>query len=624
MLGRRSFYFLALATLLPLLGQAIASPQKRPEIRPTIPTADRTAGNRVFLERADVLKKNPEDSFMVLVGDVVFTKGPMIMRCDSAHYFVESESMDAFGNVSMEQGDTLFVYADELNFDGLSEIATLYANPGRKVELINRDVKLETDIFVYDLGIDLGYYEVGGRLTDPSNTLTSLKGEYVPSTKEANFYVDVHLNSRNSTDTLDIYSDTLYYNTDTHIAELLSPSEVINARGNIYTSNGVYDTDSNRATLYDRSVVVTSQKQTLVADTIFYDRNAGYGEAWGNMVLTDSAHSAQVRGNYGYYDELADSSFTTGRAMLMEYSGEDTLYLHSRYIETFLRFDSVQVAADTVAGTEAYVRIDTSHVGVAYPRVRFYRNDMQGVCDSMRFTEVDTMMRMFINPVVWNESQQVFGNVIEIHLNDSTIDWAKLPDQGFVAQHIEEDLYNQMGGKEMLATFENGEMRRLDINGNVEIIMFPEENDSTINKIVNAQSSFLTAWFRGRTTEDIKLWPQTSGTVTPLFLARKSLFFLPKFKWYEQMRPTSPDDIFDVPQMMEDLMIESGRPDVYREFKPRNAKADLAEPKPREPAHDTGSPNAPPAAETAAEPTEQAVETAPEAPVEQADSNIVE
>ena len=555
-----SFFIVMLMLALPaLVAWAVSQRPAAPDIRPMIPSADRSAGNRVFLERADMLTKHPEDSFMVLVGDVVFTQGPMIMRCDSAHYYAESESMDAFGNVSMEQGDTLFVYADELQFDGNTEIATLYADFGRKVRLINRDVTLETDIFIYDLGIDLGYYEVGGSLTDPSNTLTSRYGEYAPSTKEANFYTDVHLNSRNSSDTLDIYSDTLYYSTATHIAELHAPSEVVNARGTIYTRLGIYDTDNNRTTLFDRSTIVTSQGQTLTADTIYYDRTDGFGEAFGNMVLTDSAHKVEIRGNYGYYNELADSSFTTGRAQLLQYSDSDTLFLHGRYIQSFRDFDSTLVKADTVKGIAEHLKIDTTHIAVVYPRVRFYRRDMQGLCDSMRFTQRDSTLRMYINPVVWSDDQQIFGNVIELLLNDSTIERATLPDQGFAAQAIEGDHYNQLSGKEMVAHFVAGEMRRLDINGNVEIIMYPEESDSTINKIVNAQSSFLTATFRGRTTEYIKLWPETTGAATPLFLAKKSIYFLPKFKWFEGMRPLSPTDIFIIPPAMEELMLEAGR-----------------------------------------------------------------
>ena len=542
--SRKSVLIAFVVLALPALMALVPHSRPVPPIRPQIPDADRSSGNRVFLEQADFLRKNPGDTFLTVVNNVIFTKGPMIMKCDSAHFFESSESLQAFGNVSMEQGDTLFVYADELDYDGFTEIATLYADPGKKVRLINRDVELKTDVFIYDLAIDLGYYEVGGTLTDPSNTLTSIYGEYVPSTKEANFYTRVHLNSRNQSDTLDIYTDTLYYNTDTHIAQLFSPSEVVNKRGTIYTRLGVYDTDSNRTTLYDRSTIVTAQKQTLTADTIYYDRTAGYGEAFGGMVLTDSVHDAQVLGNYGYYDELADTAFVTGRALIKHYNSEDTLYLHGRYIRTAALYDTTTVAADTIAGTPETFRVDTTHVAVIHPAVRFYLSDMQGVCDSLRYTERDSTLRMFIDPVVWSDDQQIFGNVIEMQLNDSTIKRAILPDQAFAAQRIEGPHFQQLSGKEMVADFIDGQIHRLDVNGNVEIIMYPEENDSTINKIVNAESSFMTVIFKGQATDSIRMWPETTGTVTPLFLARKSLYYLPKFKWFEDLRPLNKDDIF--------------------------------------------------------------------------------
>ncbi len=542
--SRKSVLIAFVVLALPALMALVPHSRPVPPIRPQIPDADRSSGNRVFLEQADFLRKNPGDTFLTVVNNVIFTKGPMIMKCDSAHFFESSESLQAFGNVSMEQGDTLFVYADELDYDGFTEIATLYADPGKKVRLINRDVELKTDVFIYDLAIDLGYYEVGGTLTDPSNTLTSIYGEYVPSTKEANFYTRVHLNSRNQSDTLDIYTDTLYYNTDTHIAQLFSPSEVVNKRGTIYTRLGVYDTDSNRTTLYDRSTIVTAQKQTLTADTIYYDRTAGYGEAFGGMVLTDSVHDAQVLGNYGYYDELADTAFVTGRALIKHYNSEDTLYLHGRYIRTAALYDTTTVGADTIAGTPETFRVDTTHVAVIHPAVRFYRSDMQGVCDSLRYTERDSTLRMFIDPVVWSDDQQIFGNVIEMQLNDSTIKRAILPDQAFAAQRIEGPHFQQLSGKEMVADFIDGQIHRLDVNGNVEIIMYPEENDSTINKIVNAESSFMTVIFKGQATDSIRMWPETTGTVTPLFLARKSLYYLPKFKWFEDLRPLNKDDIF--------------------------------------------------------------------------------
>ena len=122
----------------------------------------------------------------------------------------------------------------------------------------------------------------------------------------------------------------------------------------------------------------------------------------------------------------------------------------------------------------------------------------------------------------------------------------------------------------MTAYFKNGEMRQLDIDGNVEIIMYPEENDSTINKIVNAESSFLQALFKGRTTEKIKMWPESKGTVTPLFISKKSQYLLPKFKWFDGVRPDSPESIFTVPQEMEDMMSENGRKPPYIKIKPKS------------------------------------------------------
>lgn len=531
-----------------------------PDFSPQVPTADRAAGNRVFLEHANILKKNDTDSFMILIDSVRFSKGPMLMFCDSCHYNPDTESMEAFGNVRMEQGDTLFVYGDELVYDGAAEVATLYADPGKQVRLINKDVELKTEIFIYDLKLDLGYYNVGGILTDSVNCLTSLEGEYMPSTKEANFYTDVHLNTRSGNDISDIYTDTLYYNTALHVAELNAFSTIVNDRGTIYTRNGVYQSDSGTCTLSDRPLIVTNRNQTLVADSIFYNNTVGYAEAFNNMILTDSANCSQIYGQYGFYNELTDSIYVTGHALIKEYSQGDTLFLHGRQVESFIELDSTLIPADTIADIPERLIIDTCHIVQIYPRVRFFRSDLQGVCDSMRFTQRDSMIRMYVNPVVWNEGQQVFGNVIEIHLNDSTFDRARLPQFGFAAQQIEGEFFNQIAGKEMIATFVDRELRHIDINGNVEIIMYPQESDSTVNKMVRAESSFLSADFKGRETERIKMWPQTTGTATPLFMAKRSQYYLNRFKWFESIRPTSPDDIFIISDEMDEIMSSAERP----------------------------------------------------------------
>lgn len=520
---------------------ALPAPADTQQLRPVIPGADRYQQGKVFLEHADTWSYleqpgvAPDSQYQVLTGNVVFRKNDMFMYCDSAHFYEAANSFDAFSNVRMEQGDTLFVYADELEYSGSDEMAVLYAYPGKKVRLINRDVKLSTDVFNYDLASNIGFYNVGGVLDDAVNRLRSLEGEYHPDTKYAYFYYNVDLEAPNGNDTLRMYTDSLVYNTGTHLCELIARTRIVSADGEILSSSGTYNTLTGLADLYRRSLVITNQGNTLTGDTLFYDRNRGIGEAFGNMVLTDSARKSSLHGEYGWYNELSDSAFVTGMALAKEYSGADTLYLHG---------DTIYAYADT----------DSSRVMNVYRNVRFFRSDMQGICDSLSSTERDSMMRMYHHPVVWSGSRQVFGNIIEVHVNDSTVDWARLPEFGFTAEHIAEDCYQQMSASEMTTWFNDSTISRLYAEGNVMLIMFPMESDSTYNKYAYVESSEMDAYFRDNDIESVHFRPATTGKVTPLYLAKRNSYFLQRFAWYEDMRPVSPEDVFVVPQSQLDLM----------------------------------------------------------------------
>ena len=535
--------FLALAlTALTARSKSSQKPQTPQNITPLIPDANRYEQGKVFLEHADIwrFQKQPgvpdEDQYQVLVGNVVFRKNDMYMYCDSAHFYEQTNSFDAFSNVRMEQGDTLFVYADELNYDGGDELAVLYADPGKKVRLINRDVKLETDVFNYSLAEERGFYEVGGVLSDTQNTLTSLQGEYFPGTKDANFYLDVDVKSLNQNDTLRMFTDSLNYNTGTHTAELIAYTRIINRDGEIISTSGTYNTETGLADLYRRSLVITNRGNTLTGDTLFYNRDLNFGEAFGNMVLTDSARSTSMHGDYGFYDDNADSAFVTGHALAKEYSRGDTLYMHG----------------DTIF---AYIdKEDSTRVMNVYHKVRFYRSDLQGLCDSVSTTERDSMMYMYRHPVVWNEDKQIFGNVIHVHFNDSTVDWAKLPEFGFMAEHIDEDCFQQMSALQMTAWFNDSTIRHMFAEGNVMLIMFPVEKDSTYNKFAYVESSTMDAWFLNNDIERVLFTPETTAKVTPLYLAKKGSYFLQKFAWYDDIRPKSPEDVFIIPDAMIELI----------------------------------------------------------------------
>ena len=499
------------------------------KVVPQVPSANRQQKNKVFLEHADYLVADEKISteYQILRGNVIFRKEGVFMYCDSAYFYDSSNSLDAFGNVKMIQGDTLFVYSDVMYYSGTDEIAQLRYN----VKLENKDMTLYTDSLDYDMVANLGYYFEGGRIVDSENELVSIYGQYDPDTKDSEFLFDVELRNEKYV----MRTDTLHYNTATHIANIVGPTTIVSDSNIIYSQRGWYNTETDKATLYDRSLLVGNNGIKLTGDTLYYDRVAGYGEAFSNMILTDSVHNSILDGDYGFHNERENRSFATIRARAREISEGDTLYLHGDTIRTYMLEDS-------------------SRVMIAEPNVRFFRFNMQGICDSMTYVQRDSMLYMDRHSIIWSGNRQITGNSIDIHMNDSTVDYALLPDYGFMAEFIGEVYFNQLSGKEMKAYFINQELRQLDVSGNVQLIMFPMEEDSTYNKLVDAESSYMILLLKPKQEIDkITMWPEVTGNVTPLYLAKKSQYYLAGFAWYDVLRPKSPDDIFVVPKEMEEL-----------------------------------------------------------------------
>ena len=508
-------------------------------ITPQIPKANRNQTNKVFLENADILKANEYISrdYQVLKGNVRFRRGDMYMFCDSAYFYAETSSLDAFGNVRMTQGDTLWVYSDVLHYYGDQGVAELRSN----VRLENRSTTLLTDALDYEINSNVGYYFDGGTIVDNRNNteLKSQYGRYELDTKQAEFSRDVHLIN----DRYEMFTDMLDYNTQTHIAHITSETLIVSDSNTINTTNGWYNTSADDATLYERAVITAKDGKTLLGDTVYYNRKRNYGEARGNVVITDPTNKVILDGDYGYHDDNAHYSYVTRRARAREFSQKDTIYLHADTLCTLIN----HVVNDSVNDSVRVLR--------AFNQVRFYRNDVQGICDSLQLSEADTIINMYNHAVVWNLERQIFGDEINVHLNDSAADWATLPTGGLMAEHLGEIYYDQLSGKKMKAWFEEKELRRLDVDGNVQVIMFPQEKDSTYNKMVNAESSYMRLNLKPKQEVDrITMWPEVSGKVTPLYLAKKADLYLPQFQWYDALRPKSPDDIYDVSEELKQLM----------------------------------------------------------------------
>ncbi len=417
-----------------------------------------------------------------------------------------------------------------LHYYGDDQLAQLRDN----VRLENRSTTLVTDNLDYEIDTNVGYYFDHGTIVDNRNNteLTSVFGRYELDTKNAQFTTDVHLIS----DKYEMTTNQLDYNLNTHIATIVDETTIVSDSNTIVTTNGWYNTQADDGTLYARSRVIAKDGKTLVGDTVYYNRQRNYGEARGDVVITDPNNKVILDGDYGYHDDNAHYSYVTRRARAREFSQQDTLYLHADTLCTLINDDSVRILR-------------------AFNAVRFYRKDVQGIGDSLQMSEADSIVNLYHHAVVWSGERQISGEEINVHLNDSAADWATLPQYGLMVEHVGEDYYDQLSGKTMKAYFENKEMRRLDVDGNVLVIMYPMESDSTYNKLVSAESSYLRVLLKEKQEVDkITMWPEVTGKVIPLYLAKRSQLYLPQFNWYDTYRPKDPDDIYDVDGATRQLM----------------------------------------------------------------------
>ena len=475
---------------------------------------------QVHIEHADYMEGSERfgKGVQALFGAVRFRHLQTVMYCDSAFFYRDSNMVQAYGSIHIIQSDSIHLYGKRLNYLGNENKAMVRED----VRLVNKDVVLTTQFLDYDRKNDVAYYFDGGEITNGDNRLTSLWGYYYPRTEEAHFRDSVVVVNPDYT----MYSDTLQYFTIPKIVKIVGPTSIISQRNTIYTEAGFYDTQNNVAQL-ERNSSVKGGAQELYGDTIFYNRKSGFGEVFSRMALHDTTNNVIVTGNYGYYNELKRTGLATKKAVMMQVYGADTLFLHA---------DTLRV--DPIDSTEfQMIR--------AFHNVKFFRHDFQGRCDSMVYNLQDSINTFYKDPVLWAMGNQLSANVIRLFTRNKALYKAELEDNAFVI--APEDsmgvLYNQIKGRDMVGHIRNNKLYRIDVDGNGEAIYYPKDRGIIIgmNKV---ESSSLSILLEDQQVVGIILRNAPAGNLNPLFLVKDANRVLSGFRWLDDFRPKSKEDIF--------------------------------------------------------------------------------
>ena len=506
--------------------------------------------DRVYLIHSDELRYDRwrNNNAQVLTGNVHFEHDGANLYCDSANFFEASNSFEAWGNVRMVQGDTLSLTSDYGFYDGNNKFieAKVLENDfqytssnldsqtsnlkpqtsnQKKVVLRNRTTTLYTDQLYFDRIENKGFYDTGGRLVDNTTTLTSHLGEYHTDSKDAFFSEDVKMVDKK----FELTTDSLYYNTATHLAHIVGPSDINSGRSHIYSEQGYYNTQTEEAELLERSTL-NNGGRTITGDSLWHDGHTGISEAFVNVIFHDSVNSNMLFCDYGFYNDSTGYAMCTEKAMAVDFSQKDSLFMHA---DTFKVF-TYNIDTDSIY-----------RIMHGYNRVRAYRTDVQAVCDSMVYNSKDSCLTLYTDPILWNVNQQLLGEEIRIYMKDSVIDYAHVINDALSIEELTEpELFNQVASKEMFAYFADGEIHEAQAVDNVLIAYYPENNaDSSYVGLVSMETTKLRMFMEKKKLQ--RIWtPKSEGVMYPLTQIPPAKRYLEAFEWFDYVRPTSKQDIF--------------------------------------------------------------------------------
>ncbi|MFH1321257.1 MAG: OstA-like protein [Bacteroidota bacterium] len=512
---------------------------------------------KIEIVNADILEYDEQlgSNIRRLIGNVAFKQDNVLLYCDSAYMYPEKNSLDAFSKVHINQGDTLNIYGDLLNYNGNTKMAELHGN----VKLIQEDMTLTTEHLNYDINENMANYYNGGNVIDKNNNLSSIKGYYYSNTRLFFFKDSVVLLNPEYT----MNTDTLKYNTITEIAYFFGPTTIIsknpegdNGAGNIiYCENGWYDT-RNDLSQFNKNSTLQFGKQTITGDSLFYDKDKGYGQAFDNVEITDTVENIIINGNYAEYFEESDLTIITGNAMLTQIYDEDSLFLH----------------ADTLKAT--YDSTGKNRIMYAYYKVKFYKSDLQGSCDSLIYAYSDSIIQLYDKPVLWSDENQFTAEYIEIKTNDEGISSLWMYNDAFIISRVEspgnyekdtaltstgEDTivkdesavvsldpapFNQIKGKNMTGYFIDNHLHKIKVTGNGQTIYYAQEDDGFFIGVNKADCSDMLIIVKDNTIETITFLTKPGATLYPMNDLKPDDLLFKDFKWFDEKRPMKKEDIF--------------------------------------------------------------------------------
>ncbi|MDO6758897.1 OstA-like protein [Tamlana sp. 2_MG-2023] len=457
------------------------------------------------------------------------------MWCDKAIHYGEENFVEAYGNVSVKQGDTINMTSKYVEYSGITELAFASGD----VVLTDPHSTISSDTLYFDRVKQQAFYRNGGKVVkDSSGTITSKIGRYYMDIKKYQFVNDVVLVNKEST----INSDFFDFYSDSGFAYLFGPSTITTETSKTYCEKGFYDTKLEVGYAL-KNAKIDYDNRIVEGDSLFFDNNKSFASATNNIKVTDTLNNSIIKGHYAEVFKEKDSLFITKRALAITVQEKDSVFMHA---------DKIMVTGKP-----------DNRIINAYYNAKIFKSDITGKSDSIHANQ-KTGLTKLINiprlsagdkfstarkPILWNFENQMTGDTIHLISNSKTekIDSLLVFNHSFIISKdtLSDNGYNQIYGLRLVGLFnDENALREVNIIKNAESIFYARNEKQELIGIDKAKSGSIKILFAEGDIEEYSRFNQVDGDLIPESKYPKKDKFLKGFDWREDERPTSVEDLF--------------------------------------------------------------------------------
>jgi lipopolysaccharide export system protein LptA len=474
--------------------------------------------------------------FLILVGHVKIKQGKTLLFGDSLILNSTLNTLEGFGNIHINDADSVHTYADYLRYIGNTKKAYLR----KHVKLTDGKGVLTTDSLDYDVSVKIGNFKKGGKLVRNKTTLTSKEGYYYGVTRDVIFRNKVVVKDPET----NINTDTLEYNTYSQLANFISPTKIITGTRVIRTKNGNYNTGTRKGYLYERSSIDDST-YTFIADEMAIDDSLGLGEFRGNALYkSKDSLSFDLMANNIKTNRTKDILLATELPILLIKQQKDTLYVSA---DTLFSAKVSDLKRPLTKARDSVGKIKDSSLNKyfeAFHNVKVYSDSLQAKCDSLFYALSDSTIRMLNNPIVWSNNNQIMGDTIYMFIENKNPEQLKVFENAFAVSKIDTtQYYNQLKGIRLNAWFKDGNLTKMQTKGNAENIYFALDKNKDFIGVNHSSAQIIEITFENGEASKVVFINQLQGKMTPIGQTPKEEILLRNFKWQEDLRPKSKYDI---------------------------------------------------------------------------------